>query len=299
MRFQAKMITRRARQCLLRILATAGMLAIGISAASADACSVLRARHANATGMLQQIDSEARALRSSGAGNCEAGWREGSIFDPCRTLSHTARRQHAVAQVHHAVAARASGIRAQMASYGCEKRPMRQARTRPAAAPARPVARPAGSALLYCVRPSDGYFFPAPNAQFVGVEAVGETRDRCRFICEDDGMDVYVLEDATAGAEAMISVADRSPYSALPAAFAYREKSSTRRCDMQRYHDRVDEARARASTTDTFGNVTVPLPSARPDPVGADMLLALRGSLADHALPPAPVRMVGVPYLAD
>lgn len=135
--------------------------------------------------------------------------------------------------------------------------------------------------MLYCVRLSDGYFFPTPHSQFAGEKDLETTVDLCRHVCADQAMDVYRLADPSLETEAMISLADGSPYLDLPTAHAFRERADFRACDMQRYFAALDEARARAVTPYTIGQTRVPTPTERPDRVAS----------ADEA-PPATRRTV-------
>ncbi|WP_432285446.1 DUF2865 domain-containing protein [Aminobacter sp. BA135] len=93
----------------------------------------------------------------------------------------------------------------------------------------------AGQAMLYCVRLKDGYYFPAPNAQFVNAGHYDNTLDRCRYICNDKAMDVYELDDIGRETEEMASVGTRQSYRDLPSAFAYREMADSHGCDLPRY----------------------------------------------------------------
>ena len=78
---------------------------------------------------------------------------------------------------------------------------------------------------LFCVRLSDGYYFPAPNSQFVGEKDAETTLDRCRYICDTNGIEVYALQDMNLETEEMVSVEGSKSYTELPSAFRYRRKS--------------------------------------------------------------------------
>ncbi len=120
--------------------------------------------------------------------------------------------------------------------------------------------------MLFCVRVTDGYFFPAPNSQFVGVDHVKNTLDRCRFICGNKDVEVYTLDDMALESEEMASVKDGRSYKDLPAAFAYRDAPHFKGCDFGRYHRHVNEARARSVTPYNMDDAIIPLPSPRPTP---------------------------------
>ncbi|MER9181730.1 DUF2865 domain-containing protein [Mesorhizobium sp. M0767] len=71
--------------------------------------------------------------------------------------------------------------------------------------------------MLFCVRLSDGYFFPAPKSQFAKSDDLKETVDQCRYICDDAGVDLYTLSDATRETEEMVGLESGKPmWSYLP-----------------------------------------------------------------------------------
>ena len=74
--------------------------------------------------------------------------------------------------------------------------------------------------MLFCVRRSDGYFFPAPNSQFVGTSETENTLDRCRYVCGTEDIDVYKLDDMALETEEMVAVEGGASYGDLPSAFS-------------------------------------------------------------------------------
>ena len=118
--------------------------------------------------------------------------------------------------------------------------------------------------MLFCVRVTDGYFFPAPNSQFVGVDHVENSLDRCRFICGTKDIEVYKLDEVALASEEMSSVESGRSYKDLPTAFEYRDAPHFKGCDFQRYYERVNELRARSVTPDNMDDAIIPLPTARP-----------------------------------
>ena len=54
---------------------------------------------------------------------------------------------------------------ARLAALGCTKEKRRRVETAGKRAPARPYV--GDNAILYCVRMTDGYFFPVPRSQFL------------------------------------------------------------------------------------------------------------------------------------
>jgi hypothetical protein len=235
-----------------------------VSYAHADACSALRSqlrtvgRSVNANPEAAQLARQLAAIRTlERKRQCSATRERGGLFNPCADL---AKRRVAVQRQISQVSRRgsagpddAAAIRARIAALGCAASPGRQRTAR------------AAPAMLFCVRLSDGYLFPSPHSQFVGEDDYKATLDRCRFICGEEGMDVYTLEDVSRETEEMVSVETRKPYTELPSAFAYREATAFRACDLQRYYRRVEEARARSVAPFKMTDIVILLPTPRPD----------------------------------
>jgi len=144
----------------------------------------------------------------------------------------------------------------------------------------------ARAAAIYCVRPSDGYFFPAPNSQFQKVEDIPNVLDQCRFICNDPTMELYQLASFELETENMVSADGKSYYRDLAGAFRYRSDAEFTACNHKRYHDRVAELRARSATPTDLANAIIPTPTYRPDHNAAGEMRA----------PPALGPPVGVSY---
>ncbi|WP_292615133.1 DUF2865 domain-containing protein [Mesorhizobium sp.] len=119
--------------------------------------------------------------------------------------------------------------------------------------------------MLFCVRLSDGYFFPAPKSQFAKKDDLKETVDQSRYICDDVGVDLYTLEDASLETEAMVALETRKPYTELPTAFRYREDANFKACSVKRYSRRGFELRARTVTPANMADAIIPLPTTKPD----------------------------------
>ncbi|MFD1987299.1 DUF2865 domain-containing protein [Mesorhizobium newzealandense] len=156
-----------------------------------------------------------------------------------------------------------SGLRARFVALGCAPSAKEQRRAAPTTQSA--GATIGGNAMLFCVRLSDGYFFPAPKSQFAAGGDLKETADQCRYICDDPGVDLYTLSDASLETDRMVALDTRKPYAELPAAFRYRDDANFKACDVKRYYRRVAELRARTVTPADMSNAIIPLPSAKPD----------------------------------
>lgn len=271
-----------------------------VSYAHADACSALRSqlrtvgRSVNANPEAAQLARQLAAIRAlERKRQCSATRDRGGLFNPCADLAkRRAAVQRQIGQVSRRGSAGpddAAAIRARIAALGCAASPGRQRTARAAPAPA----------MLFCVRLSDGYLFPSPHSQFVGEDDYKATLDRCRFICGEEGMDVYTLEDVSRETEEMVSVETRKPYTELPSAFAYREATAFRACDLQRYYRRVEEARARSVTPFKMTHVVIPVPTPRPDMSTFASISGGPSEAAPASAEPAKrrVRLVGPAFL--
>ena len=257
---------RRPRNLPLLLAVVAIGLCFAASAARADACGALRNQlrasgvGANASQVAQLNRQIAAIRRVELQRKCSSG-RSGGLFNACDSLAK--RRADAERQLARAKLGKGGDIRARLAALGCEVARKRQPQQRRAAEPRR--SSHSGVAMLFCVRLADGYYFPAPNSQFVGDDAYENTLDRCRYICNDPAMDVYRLDGGDLETEEMASIRGRRPYKDLPAAFTYRQAAVFKSCDLGRYLRRVQEARARTVTPNNMKNAIIPLPEPRPD----------------------------------
>lgn len=120
--------------------------------------------------------------------------------------------------------------------------------------------------ILFCVRLSDGYRFPAPKSQFSAERDAQATLDICRYICEDNAMGVYAPSRSSLESADLVAVDTGTKYSDLKTADAYQSSPSFKVCNFQRYYDRVNEARASTVTPYNMANVAVPVPAPRPSP---------------------------------
>ena len=99
----------------------------------------------------------------------------GGFFNPCADLARM--REDVLRQMVASGGRRSvSVLQARYAALGCA--PERRERVREASGPM----SIGGASMLYCVRPSDGYFFPAPKSQFAKDVELQETVDQCRYI---------------------------------------------------------------------------------------------------------------------
>ncbi len=275
------------------------ILISGSAPALAQSCTTIRsqmgasASASNAETMQKQRQIAAiRALERQRSCTPEKA-ASGGLFNACRGLA----RQRADAESELAAARRSersASLQARFQALGCDS--TKQQRTSEAD-------RRSGSdvyarnALYYCVRPSDGYHFPAPNSQFGGPNYAKSAIEQCRFICEDPAMTVYVLENPQLEISEMLSVETKTPYRELAAAFRYQTDLGRNSCNWSRYFARMNELSARTvSTTDLTGSI-IPVPSLRPANV-ASSALAFEGAVLPQS-GERTVRIVGPVFLQD
>lgn len=265
-------------------LVAMAMFAAGTSVSYADECSVLRSQMRSAD---RSASPELASLRRQLAAiqglerqrQCSSKGAQGGFFNACRDLA--SRRANIQKQMAHAPRSggSASRLQARFVALGCgATRKPRENRTRDARND-QPVRSARNGAMYFCVRPSDGYFFPAPNSQFADHRDEKNTLDQCRYICDDATVSLYVLNDANLETENMISVEGEKPYKDLPTAFRYRNEPDFKACNLQRYYRRVDELRARTVTPSNMANAIIPLPT--PNPVDRDTVASTSTETAE------------------
>ncbi|MFE0016927.1 DUF2865 domain-containing protein [Mesorhizobium sp. NPDC059054] len=286
---------------------------IATSAAFGDECSSL-ARQIRSSGgggvspQQAQLRRQLVAIQALERRRQCSGKSSGGFFDPCGDLERMR------ADVMRQMAASSGGrdtsvLRARYVALGCapERRERQAARASSSGSTSSASTWVGSTSMLYCVRPSDGYFFPAPKSQFARDGDLKETTDQCRFICDDPAMEVFALTDPSLETEEMISVAERRPYKELPTAFRYRDDSAFKSCDLRRYYSRVNEMRARTVTPGNMKNAVIPLPTDKPeqdlvgsttaDPTNVDAPAPM--ALMEEPASDRAVRIVGPAFLPD
>lgn len=167
--------------------------------------------------------------------------------------------------------------------------------------PGRRARRTAGSghALSYCVRLSDGYYFPTPNSQFRQKGGTDAALTQCQVICETPDMAVYVLRDRDDETTEMVSVADGRPYNELATAYFYHDDNRAfKRCRWNRYVARIDRGIVTQKVTRRLEGVDIPVPDEKPDEPVRQMA-RVQAAPAYGPMPDRPVRMVGPAFIPD
>jgi len=279
----------------------------------ADSCSTLRRQMLSggrdaASPELAQLRRQLAAIQGlERQRKCTASSAAGGFFNACAEIIRSRTEvQRRIASIGNS-GRDSSGLQAKYVALGCQAAPKRQQSPQQQASS---TEASGGNAMLFCVRLSDGYFFPAPNSQFARARDLEDTVDQCRYICDDAGVDLYTLSDPSLETDQMVAVETRKPYTELPTAFRYRDAAEFKACDLKRYSERVAELRARTVTPGNLENAIIPLPTSRPD-LGPDLTTvsdipsgSAQGAEADatssiappEAVAPAgarPVRIVG------
>lgn len=280
-------------------------LLAGSDIALAESCSAIqsqmRAAASASNSQTAQIRRQIAAIRGlERQRSCTAEKAAaGGFFNACRGLA----QQRAEAE-RKLAAARGGGrstasLQARYAALGCngQKRQQRERLVRSDDA-GRSGPKYSGGALYYCVRPADGYFFPAPHSQFGGRDYIERALDQCRFICKDPAMALYVLQDPELETEEMVSVVTNAPYKDLPTAFGYQTDGKQNSCSWSRYFARVNELRARRVTPRDLSNAIIPIPTFRPQAT-APLIASANDEKAPEPDIDRKVRIVGPTYLPD
>jgi hypothetical protein len=249
-------------------LVTVAASALGTTSSYADSCGAIRSqlfsggRSGGVSTELAQLRRQLAAIQGlERQRRCTAQSAAGGFFNACADLA----RNRTEVQRRMAAASNSgrdiSGLQARFAALGCtsgtnEQRPAPKSQSGTIYA---------GNTMLFCVRLSDGYFFPAPKSQFAGSDDVRDMADQCRYICDDPAVDLYTLSDASLETEKMVALDTRKPYTELPSAFRYRDDANFKGCDAKRYYQRVAELRARTVTPTNMTNAIIPLPQPKPD----------------------------------
>jgi hypothetical protein len=283
------------------------MLLAGSGSAVADSCSAIRSQMQAAssasnsrTAQVRRQIAAIRAIEREKSCTAEKA-AAGGFFNACRGLAR--QRAEAEGKLADEGGISKASLAARYRSLACETRsiPVRQERERLVRPDAPATAtqsgpRYSGSSLFYCVRPADGYFFPAPKSQFAKSGYADIAVDQCRFICEDTSMDLYVLQNPELETEEMVSIATNKPYKELPAAFRYQD-GNFEGCNWSRYFARINELRSRTVTPQNLKDAIVPAPTFRPSQRPSPTLIAADESLDDR--PQRDVRIVGPKFLPD
>nr|WP_318269033.1 DUF2865 domain-containing protein [Ochrobactrum sp. MYb49] len=153
-------------------------------------------------------------------------------------------------------------------------------------------------ALTYCVRLSDGYFFPAPHSQFRQKGGADATLAQCRFICESNNMAVYVLNDPNEETASMVSQENGETYISLPTAYDYQGEGDFKRCNWNGYISKITELALSRKHRKSLVNTMIPLPQPKPENSQGVRPLSAAVS-AFQPMKEKKVRLVGPAFMPD
>lgn len=266
-------------------------------AALAASCGSGKSAQSPAVKMLQR---QLSALRSIQRGRgCKPG-DSGGLFNACREvslkISETQQELRATAAANNECkATERREARIQKKPKAVKVSAPSVVRSQPATQAPRKVRGPK-NALQYCVRLSDGYYFPTPNSQFKQRGGTDAALIQCKMICNTDNMAVYI-NDQNEEAVEMVSVETGEAYADLSTAYDYHGEGSFRRCDWNGYVEKVSSLFVQRTQSKSLANVDIPTPDRRPD---ADPVAVAQ--IPPHEFRPAPdreVRIVGPAFIPD
>lgn len=217
------------------------LLAIFIpSKASSEVCVMQTSSTNPAAKMLERQLSALRSIQRSRG--CKAGDSTGGFFNACREVSLKIDevQQELRSTVNLNGSCRANIIpRTTRTSKPKAVQVPVSAKTQVQSSSEIPKKmRRTSGALQYCVRLSDGYYFPTPNSQFSQKGGTDIALIQCKMICNDDDMAIYVNEKDAETAE-MVSVKTGETYADLPTAYDYHGEGDFKRCDWNGYVKKV------------------------------------------------------------
>jgi len=250
---------------------------------------------------VKMLQRQLSALRSIQRGRgCKPGVTGGGIFNACREVSmkigEVQQELRATAAVNNEckaegrIAKAKTGTKSMSASAAGGTRSIQ-------AADAPKKVRGAKNALQYCVRLSDGYYFPTPNSQYNQKGGTDAALIQCKMICKTDAMAVYIIDQNEEAAD-MVSVLTGEVYADLTAAYDYHGEGQFERCDWNGYVRKVSSHLASQRQSKGLTDVVVPKPSVRPE-VETPVVVAEIPLQSFRAAPSRSIRVVGPAFIPD
>lgn len=253
---------------------------------------------------VKMLQRQLSALRSIERGRgCKPGDVGGGLFNACREVGM---KINEVQQELRATAAANNECKAEARTGRIAKAPTRpKSMNASAAGDARSIpgddvprkVRGAKNALQYCVRLSDGYYFPTPNSQYNQKGGTDAALSQCKMICKTDAMAVYTIDQNEEAAD-MVSVLTGEVYADLATAYDYHGEGKFERCDWNGYVQKVSSHLAAQRQSKRLSDVVPPKPGAKPeviDPVDVSEI----PSLSFRPAPSRTIRIVGPAFIPD
>lgn len=265
----------------------------------AETCGSGRSAQSPAVKMLQRQLSALRSIQRTRG--CKPGDSIGGIFNACREVGM---KINDVQQELRATSAANNACKARERTTAARtKTPKAVKVSAPANARSQPVTdipkkvRGPKNALQYCVRLSDGYYFPTPNSQYKQKGGTDAALIQCKMICKTDAMAVYINDQNEEAAE-MVSVQTGESYADLATAYDYHGEGEFKRCDWNGYVRKVSSGLAAQRQSKHLADVVLPKPGIRPD--DEDPVAVAEIPVQQYR--PAPdntVRIVGPAFIPD
>lgn len=268
---------------------------------SAEACGRENAANDAASKMLQRQLSALRSIER--ARGCQSADR-GGFFNACREVAikiNEVRQQLGSTTTAACTLTQARDAGRIQSQRGSQRAPqpataVKKASVRPTDGASRKRRAPK-NALQFCVRLSDGYYFPTPNSQYGQKGGADTALAQCRMICETEQMAVYVLNDHNDESADMVSIATGQSYADLPVAYNYHGGGPFQRCNYNGYVAKVRAHLITRQQSKLLAKLDIPLPDKRPDQA-SDASAA--GVYSDYKpMPERVLRSVGPSFIPD
>ncbi|MEL4072550.1 DUF2865 domain-containing protein [Ochrobactrum sp. GPK 3] len=281
---------------MIKVTALFALLVIGLTPKDTFAASCGGASANNpAVKMLQRQLSALRAIERSRG--CKPGKSEGGFFNACRDVGMK------IGEVQQELSLASAADRECKALASAAPRPKAvnvlssaaSARTGPAIDRSKKVPG-FKNALQYCVRLSDGYYFPTPNSQFGQKGGTDAALIQCRLICDTNDMAVYINDQNEESAE-MVSVQTGQTYADLTTAYDYHGDGEFKRCNWNGYVAKVASLMTVKKQPRQIADTTNPLPDTGPEKVTT--VVAEVAPEQYRSAPVRDVRVVGPAFIPD
>ena len=250
---------------------------------------------------VKMLQRQLSALRSIQRGRgCKPGVTGGGFFNACREvgmkINEVQQELRATAAANNECKAEARTARAPTKPKAMKVSAAGNARPQPATEAPKKVRGPK-NALQYCVRLSDGYYFPTPNSQYKQKGGTDAALIQCKMICKTDAMAVYINDQNEEAAD-MVSVLTGEVYADLAKAYDYHGDGKFERCDWNGYVRKVSSGLAAQRQSKHLADDVLPKPGVRPD----DQDPVAVAEIPSQSLRPAPsrsIRIVGPAFIPD
>jgi Protein of unknown function (DUF2865) len=279
-----------------KVTALFALFVIGLTPNDTFAASCGGASANNPT--VKMLQRQLSALRAIERGRgCKPGKSEGGFFNACRDVGMK------IGEVQQELSLASSADRECKALASTAQRP-KAVNVLSAATPARTgpaIDRPKKvpgfkNGLQYCVRLSDGYYFPTPNSQFGQKGGTDAALIQCRMICDTNDMAVYVNDQNEESAE-MVSVQTGQTYADLTTAYDYHGDGEFKRCNWNGYVAKVASLMTVKKQPRRIAGSTTSLPDTGPAKVATMVAEVVPEQY--RSAPIREVRVVGPAFIPD